>query len=149
MSYVLRYIYEQAQIRRGKRNRLVYAIVCYADDFTIYGDVSKLKKAMKKATIWAHDKFGLKIKDIWQFYQVASFDEERENLEERRKGSKKRTPGVDDGLCSPEEIHDHPWESISENPEASAQSLGRFQGERIYPMVESLPDCSIQRLDKA
>ena len=95
MSYVLRYIYEQAQIRRGKRNRLVYAIVCYADDFTIYGDVSKLKKAMKKATIWAHDKFGLKIKDIWQFYQVASSDEERENLEERRKGSKKRTPGVD------------------------------------------------------
>lgn len=95
MSYVLRYIYEQPQIRRGKRNRLVYAIVCYADDFTIYGDVSKLKKAMKKATIWAHDKFGLKIKDIWQFYQVASFDEERENLEERRKGSKKRTPGVD------------------------------------------------------
>lgn len=95
MSYVLRYIYEQAQIRRGKRNRLVYAIVCYADDFTIYGDVSKLKKAMKKATIWAHDKFGLKIKDIWQFYQVASFDEERENLEERRKGSEKRTPGVD------------------------------------------------------
>lgn len=95
MSYVLRYIYGQAQTRRGKRNRLVYAIVCYADDFTIYGDVSKLKKAMKKATIWAHDKFGLKIKDIWQFYQVASFDEERENLEERRKGSKKRTPGVD------------------------------------------------------
>lgn len=95
MSYVLRYIYEQAQIRRGKRNRLVYAIVCYADDFTIYGDVSKLKKAMKKATTWAHDKFGLKIKDIWQFYQVASFDEERENLEDRRKGSKKRTPGVD------------------------------------------------------
>ena len=95
MSYVLRYIYEQAQIRRGKQNRLVYAIVCYADDFTIYGDVSKLKKAMKKATIWAHDKFGLKIKDIWQFYQIASFDEERENLEERRKGSKKRTPGVD------------------------------------------------------
>lgn len=95
MSYVLRYIYEQAQMRRGKRNRLVYAIVCYADDFAIYGDVSKLKKAMKKATIWAHDKFGLKIKDIWQFYQVASFNEERENLEERRKGSKKRTPGVD------------------------------------------------------
>lgn len=95
MAYVLRYIYGQAQMRRGKRNRLVYAVVCYADDFTIYGDVSKLKKAMKKATIWAHDKFGLKIKGIWQFYQVASFDEERENLEERRKGSKKRTPGVD------------------------------------------------------
>lgn len=73
MSYVLRFLYEQAQIRRGKRNRLVYAIVCYADDFSIYGDVSKLKKAMKKATTWAYDKFGLKIKDIWQFYQIASF----------------------------------------------------------------------------
>ncbi len=95
MSYVLRYMYEQAQIRREKRHRLVYAIVCYADDFTIYGDISKLRKAMKKATTWAHDKFGLKIKDIWQFYQIASFDEERKNLEERRKGSKKRTPGVD------------------------------------------------------
>lgn len=95
MSYVLRFIYEQAQIRRGKRNRLVYAVVCYADDFTIYGELSKLKKAMRKASIWAYDKFGLKIKDIWQFYQVASFDEERENLKERRKGSKKRTPGVD------------------------------------------------------
>lgn len=95
MSYVLRYIYEQAQIRRGKRNRLVYAIVCYADDFTIYGDVSKLKKAMKKATTWAYDKFGLKIKNIWQFYQIASFDEERENHKARKNGSKKRTPGVD------------------------------------------------------
>lgn len=93
--YILRYIYEQAQIRRGKRNRLVYAVVCYADDFTIYGDVSKLKKAMKKATTWAHDKFGLKIKDIWQFYQIASFEEERENHKARKNGSKKRTPGVD------------------------------------------------------
>lgn len=64
MSYVLRYIYDQAQIRRGKRNRLVYAVVCYADDFTIYGDISKLKKAMKKATTWAQDNLGLKIKDV-------------------------------------------------------------------------------------
>lgn len=95
MSYVLRFLYEQAQIRRGKRNRLVYAIVCYADDFTIYGDVSKLKKAMKKATTWAHDKFGLKIKNIWQFYQIASYEEERENRKVRKNGSKKRTPGVD------------------------------------------------------
>ena len=95
MSYVLRYIYEQAQIRRGKRNRLVYAVVCYADDYTIYGDISKLKKAMKKATTWAYDKFGLKIKNIWQFYHVASFKEERKNHEERKNKSKKRTPGVD------------------------------------------------------
>lgn len=95
MSYVLRFIYEQAQIRRKKRNRLVYAVVCYADDFTIYGDISKLKKAMKKATAWAYDKFGLRIKGIWQFYYVASFKEEKENLKARHAGSKKRTPGVD------------------------------------------------------
>lgn len=86
---------KQVDSARGKRNRLVYAIVCYADDFSIYGDVSKLKKAMKKATTWAYDKFGLKIKDIWQFYQIASFEEERENHKARNNGSKKRTPGVD------------------------------------------------------
>lgn len=59
MSYVLRFLYEQCQIRRGKRKRLVYAVVCYADDFTVYGDLSKLKKAMKKATSWAEDRLGL------------------------------------------------------------------------------------------
>lgn len=95
MAHVLRYIYEQAQIRRTKRNRLVYAIVCYADDFTIYGDISKLRKAMKKATTWAHDKLGLTIKKIWQFYHVASLEEEKQNLLARKNGSKKRTPGVD------------------------------------------------------
>lgn len=31
MSYVLRYIYELHQIRRGNKNKLVYAVVCYAD----------------------------------------------------------------------------------------------------------------------
>ena len=95
MSYVLRYIYELCQIRRDKRKRLVYAIVCYADDFTVYGDLSKLKKAMKKATSWAADRLGLKIKSTWQLYPVAPLEEERENQKERQNGSKKRTPGID------------------------------------------------------
>ena len=95
MSYVLRFLYEQAQIRREKRHRLVYARVCYADDFSIYGDLSKLKKAMKKATVWAQDKLGLTIKKVWQFYHIASLEEEEKNLIERKNGSKKRTPGVD------------------------------------------------------
>lgn len=95
MSYVLRFLYEQAQIRREKRHRLVYAIVCYADDFSIYGDLSKLKKAMKKATVWAQDKLGLTIKKVWQFYPVTSLEDEQKNLLERKNGSKKRTPGVD------------------------------------------------------
>lgn len=95
MSYVLRYIYEQKQIRREKKKKLVYAIVCYADDFLILGDMSKLKKAMKKATKWAHDKFGLKIKNAWQFYQLASLTKEKENLKLRQCGYKKRTIGID------------------------------------------------------
>ena len=95
MSYVLRFIYEQSYIRRGKRHRLVIAIVCYADDFTIYGDISKLKKAMKKATIWSSDKLGLDIKNIWQIYHIQTFEDEKENHKERIRGSKKRTDGVD------------------------------------------------------
>ena len=95
MSYVLRYLYDQAQIRRGKRQRLVYAIVCYADDFAIYGDMSKLKKAMKKATVWASTELGLNIKKAWQFYRIKDFEAEKENHKERLKGSKKRTEGVD------------------------------------------------------
>lgn len=95
MSYVLRFLYEQAQIRREKRHRLVYAIACYADDFSIYGDLSKLKKAMKKATVWAQDKLGLAIKKVWQFYHVASLEDEQKNFLKRKNGSKKRTPGVD------------------------------------------------------
>lgn len=95
MSYILRFLYEQAQTRRGKRHRLVYAIVCYADDFSIYGDISKLKKAMKKATAWAQDKFNLKIKKAWQIYHVESFENEKKNQEARKKKNKKRTPGVD------------------------------------------------------
>ena len=95
MSYILRFIYEQAQIRREKRQRLVYAVVCYADDFTIYGHITKLRKAMKKATKMAREKFGLNIKNIWQFFRPASFDEERKNAKSRMKGSKKRTEGID------------------------------------------------------
>lgn len=85
---------------RNKRSRKDFQrLLCKTGKITkreiVEDQLNKDFKRMKKATIWAHDKFGLKIKDIWQFYQVASFDEERENLEERRKGSKKRTPGVD------------------------------------------------------
>lgn len=50
---------------------------------------------MKKATSWAEDRLGLKIKNIWQFYQIASLEEERENQKNRQNESKKRTPGID------------------------------------------------------
>lgn len=75
-------VHGEKQPLYSKRNRLVYAVVCYADDFTIYGDLSKLKKAMKKATSWAEDRLGLKIKNIWQFYPVTSLEKERKNQKE-------------------------------------------------------------------
>ena len=95
MSYILRYLYSLRQIRRDKSYRLVYAIVCYADDFTIYGDRSKLRKAMKKVTAWARKEYGLTIKDTWQIYEIATLEEEKQNHKLRQEGSKKRTPGVD------------------------------------------------------
>lgn len=99
MSYILRYIYSLRQIRRKKPHKLVCAIVCYADDFTIYGDKSKLRKAMKKATAWARENMGLKIKTVWQFYHISTLEGEKMNHKLRNeKGNKKyrkRTPGVD------------------------------------------------------
>lgn len=95
MSYILRFLYQQAQIRRNKRQRLVYAVVCYADDFTIYGHFTKLRKAMKQATKMAKEKFGLNIKPVWQIYKPTTFAEEKKNAVLRRAESKKRTPGID------------------------------------------------------
>lgn len=53
MSYVLRYILSLEQCRRGKSDRYVKALVCYADDTSIYGRFSQLVKVIKKATRWA------------------------------------------------------------------------------------------------
>lgn len=95
MSYVLRYLMEQKYIRRGKSHKLVRAIVCYADDFSIYGYFSELTKAMKKATKWCKSTLGLNIKPVWQIYHVSSYEEEKIVKEKRMKGSRKRTSGVD------------------------------------------------------
>ncbi len=95
MSYVLRYLQDQHQIRRLQRKPLVLAIVCYADDFCIFGHQSQLVKAMKKTTRWAKDNLGITIKNVWQFYNVSTLEAEKEMFGLRRLGSKKRTPGVD------------------------------------------------------
>ena len=133
-------------------------LYAYPDDFTIYGDISKLRKAMKKATVWAHDKFGLKIKDIWQFYQVASFNEEKENHEERKKGSKKRTPGVDMMGYVVRRRYDHPWQSIPENQAGICYVPGGiFQKEdlsrggglaRLQPIKDGLKHSDSQKFRK-
>ena len=95
MSYVLRYLLSLSQSRRGVETKLVKAVVCYADDFTIYGYFSQLTKALKKATRWSKSALGLDVKPAWQIYRVASFEEEKENHRMRQGGSRKRTQGGD------------------------------------------------------
>jgi hypothetical protein len=86
---------EQKIIRREKSQKLVKSIVCYADDFTIFGYFSELKKAMKKATRWAKATLGITIKSVWQIYKVQSFENEKMLEKLHAKGNRKRTPGVD------------------------------------------------------
>jgi len=95
MSYVLRYILSLEQCRRGKSDRYVKALVCYADDTSIYGRFSQLVKVIKKATRWAKATLGLNLKPAWQVYHIASFEEEKAMKELRKAGCHKRTDGVD------------------------------------------------------
>ena len=95
MSYVLRYMMSCEAVRRGKPHKLVLTTVCYADDFTIFGYFSNLKKVMKMTSRWSEATLGLHMKPAWQIYRLASFEEEKAQQEKRKTGSKKRTPGVD------------------------------------------------------
>ena len=95
MSYVLRHLMEQAKFRRGKRLPMVWGIVSYADDFSLYGRMSNLERAIKKTVRWAADTLGLTVKSAWQICHVASFAEERRQHKERQRGSHRRTPGID------------------------------------------------------
>lgn len=95
MSYVLRYAMSLAQCRRGVRTAYVKAIVCYADDFSLFGFYSQLVKVIRKSTKWAKDNLGINIKPAWQIYRPDTFEEEKEVHRERAAGSHRRTEGVD------------------------------------------------------
>lgn len=95
MSYVLRYAMSLAQCRRGVRTAYVKAIVCYADDFSLFGFYSQLVKVIRKSTKWAKDHLGINIKPAWQIYRPDTFEEEKEVHRERAAGSHRRTEGVD------------------------------------------------------
>lgn len=95
MSYVLRHLQSQYQERRGVRKPLVLAMVCYADDFSVFGRQSQLVKALKKTMRWSKSTLGLKVKQAWQIYHIAAYEKEKEVKAQRAKGSKKRTAGVD------------------------------------------------------
>ena len=95
MSYVLRYLLSLERSRRGKPVKQVLAVVCYADDFTIYGRISQLEKAMKKATLWAASTLGLNIKKSWKLIRLQGFSAEKDQKRSRKAGSLKRTVAVD------------------------------------------------------
>lgn len=90
MSYLLRYIFAQGRMRRGKWIRTIQGAACYADDFVLFGKKSALLKACKRATRWSADKLGLHIKSCWHVVPLASFEDEKAARE-----SHQRTPGVD------------------------------------------------------
>lgn len=95
MSYVLRYMLSMEQVRRGTRKQLVMAVVCYADDFIIFGNLSQLEKAMKKTARWAHSTLGLDFKPGWKMIRMPGFEAEKDQKTRRACGSHQRTVGVD------------------------------------------------------
>lgn len=95
MSYVLRYLMSLHHSRRGVRHNYVIAVVCYADDFAIFGKRSNLKKALKDCTRWAKETLGLSIKNVWNFTYFASIEQEKDQYKKRKSGSRERTPGLD------------------------------------------------------
>jgi len=95
MSYVLRYLFSLFQSRRGVRHNMVWACVCYADDFALFGRRSNLRKAIKKASRWTVDTFGLSIKPGWDIVYFSSIDDEKTMKAKRTNGSRQRTQGLD------------------------------------------------------
>lgn len=95
MSYVIRYFFSIAQTRRGIKNRFVMALICYADDFVIFGKISELIRAMKKAGRWAKATLGIEFKPAWKIIHMPGFAAEKEQKAKRAKGSRKRTAGID------------------------------------------------------
>ncbi|BCZ28371.1 hypothetical protein EUBC25_24580 [Claveliimonas bilis] len=95
MSYVLRYLLSLENTRRGVKTKMIQAVVCFADDFTMFGHFSQIRKAIRKASKWSRSTLGLKIKNAWQIYHLTTFEAEKEQKKRRVEGSRKRTCGVD------------------------------------------------------
>lgn len=90
MAFVLRYLLSMEKVRRGHRLRMVLGAACYADDFAIFGALSNLERALKKATRWAAATLGLTIKPAWKVQHFPTIEQEREN-----RAAKRRAPAID------------------------------------------------------
>ena len=77
MSYVLRYILSLEKVRRGTRQRLVVALVAYADDVAIMGRrLADLRSAARTAAKWTLKTFGLTFKPGGDEVAFLSIEEE-------------------------------------------------------------------------
>ena len=72
MSEVLREFNKLYKERRGQRIKLVEKIVCYADDFLLFGYKSNLQRAIKSIARRIKARFGLEIKNVWLIIQFPS-----------------------------------------------------------------------------
>lgn len=92
MSYALRQLMSYGRTRRGKFTRYVRHVVCYADDFAIFGGLSNLRKAVKKLERWLKAEFGLEVK---QPYTIVVFPTFREEKSFHKTHNRPKLPGLD------------------------------------------------------
>lgn len=85
VSFLIRYLMGLEKVRRGLRIRLVLAVVDYADDILVFGYISNLIRAMKKATRWAASELGITIKPYWQIHHFEPLAQEKQNRGNRRR----------------------------------------------------------------
>lgn len=94
MSYVIRVMLAQGKYRRGKWIPYITAFVSYADDTAVFGSRTGVLRALRAASRWAAC-LGLTIKASWQLTRFGTVEDEKQNADERRNGSKHRTEGLD------------------------------------------------------
>lgn len=95
MSYVLRYMLSLEKVRRGTRQRLVVALVAYADDVAIMGRrLADLRSAARTAAKWTLKTFGLTFKPGGDEVAFLSIEEEHRRRHLTRPAAR-GCPGLD------------------------------------------------------
>ena len=95
MSYVLRYMLSLEKVRRGTRQRLVVALVAYADDVAIMGRrLADLRSAARTAAKWTLKTFGPTFKPGGDEVAFLSIEEEHRRRHLTRPAAR-GCPGLD------------------------------------------------------
>ena len=95
MSYILRYMLSLEKVRRSTRQRLVVALVAYADDVAIMGRrLADLRSAARTAAKWTLKTFGLTFKPGGDEVAFLSIEEEHRRRHLTRPAAR-GCPGLD------------------------------------------------------